>query len=459
MAHTKTASSSHPQPGRASVLFHYLRGWTVPLLVLALLNLGLYSLLTPATTGPVVVPAPQPDAPPVTTSVPTPAPAAPEPAAPVLAAVPAALPAAGRTLLPAAGVLQSGDWQVLAGDWQTEDSSLVQRDTSSYDRIISYRPVFEDYRLRATFRHLTGVGGGVVFHMPQPERRNGAHMVRYADDGAAIFWGYFNADGDFVGQGSAQVPAPGTAAHTLEIVSGADTYAISLDGALLAQAIPLITQRGSVGMVSSRSAVVFETMTLLPLATDALPDIAEVPQPEVVQQPAAAGLGNLSFLSGQWVREGTSVRQLDQTATDFVSATGIAAERYTLRTTILLPADPAVPDVGAGVLFHMPTQDRNNGAQMVRFGSGGREIFWGAFDETGIFQGQGQADLEHEPGTPHTLTLIVSADTYTIRVGEQEIAASVPLQNDGGWIGLRSFRGPVSFQAIQVTLGSERNED
>jgi hypothetical protein len=300
-----------------------------------------------------------------------------------------------------------------------------------------------------TLRHLDGVGGGVVFHMPQPERRSGAHMVRYADDDSALFWGFFDDAGDFVGQGSALVPAPGTTAHTLEITSSQDSYTITLDGITIAQDIPLTSTRGSVGLVASQSAVAFDALEVLP----------QQEQEQTAAVVPAGGLDNLSFLSGTWVREGTTVRQLDQDATDFVSATGIAAERYTLRVTLLLPDDPELPDVGAGVLFHMPAQDSINGAQMVRLGGSGREIFWGAFDEAGVFQGQGQADLPAAPGEPRTLTLVVAADTYTILIDEQEIAAAVPLQDNGGWIGLLSFRGPVSFQDVRLTLGSERNED
>jgi hypothetical protein len=418
-----------------------VRPWLLALLVLALLHLGLYTLLTPA-AAPSQPTAVRPTSIVEMPPQPTAAPPAPEAATTILAPATFAAPVsldAGRALLPADGADIGADWLVLAGDWQAENGSLVQRDTTRYDRIISYRPAFADYTLRLVFRHRSGSGGGVLFNMPQPERRNGAQMVRYADDGSALFWGYFDADGDFVGQGSARVPAPGTAAHTLEIRNDGIRATIVLDGATIAQDVPLVSRSGSVGLVASQSAVAFDELTL---------------RPQGAAAPAAA-LPDLNFLSGSWVREGDTVRQLDQAATDFVSTTGIAAERYTLRTTIVLPDNAALSDVGAGVLFHMPAQESLNGAQMVRFGSAGRELFWGTFSAAGVFQGQGQADLEPASGQPRTLTLIVDTDTYTILVDDTPIAAGVPLQNSSGWIGLLSFRGPVSFQDISLTLGTE----
>jgi hypothetical protein len=55
----------------------------------------------------------------------------------------------------------------------------------------------------------------------------------------------------------------------------------------------------------------------------------------------------------------------------------------------------------------------------------------------------------------HKLKVAVDKDTYRIIVDDQDVALNVPLKQQEGWIGLVSYRGPVAFDGVSVTFGTE----
>jgi hypothetical protein len=91
-------------------------------------------------------------------------------------------------------------------------------------------------------------------------------MVRFSEDDEVIFWGYYDENGDFTGQGSANVEAPGTEPHTIEVRAGQDTYTVVLDGETIVEDVALQSGEGHVGLTSSASVVVFERVEVLPEA-------------------------------------------------------------------------------------------------------------------------------------------------------------------------------------------------
>jgi hypothetical protein len=177
-----------------------------------------------------------------------------------------ALPADGNLLssVSASGDVEAAGWTSFSGEWAFTDGALTQSQVAGFDRGIGYQGTFSDYTLSTTLRHLEGTGGGVLFNMPQPDRKNGAHMVRFSEDGKAVFWGYYDANGDFTGQGSGDVAAPGTEAHTIEIRVGTENYTVLVDGQTIVENVPLQSQAGHVGLTSSESVVAFESVQVKP---------------------------------------------------------------------------------------------------------------------------------------------------------------------------------------------------
>ncbi|PYE49910.1 acyltransferase family protein [Deinococcus yavapaiensis] len=156
-------------------------------------------------------------------------------------------------------------WSVLGGTWALKDGAFVETTEKGFDQVLRLDKVFTaPFTFSTTFRNLTGNGGGVVFGASDSTDRSGRHQVRFSDDGTALFWGYFDANGDFVGQGSAKTQAPGTAPHILRVDTTPKTYSLALDGTNVARDVPLRTPSGRVGLQSSAGTARFEAVEVTP---------------------------------------------------------------------------------------------------------------------------------------------------------------------------------------------------
>lgn len=166
----------------------------------------------------------------------------------------------------AEGVDQS-QWTPFSGDWRFTGDALIQQQSDGYDYSISHAGNFSQFSLRVRFQHRSGIaGGGLLFNMPQFANKQQGHMVRYYE-GRALVWGYFDGQGNFVGQGDKAVDAPGEQAHTLQVVATNTVYSILLDDTLIAENIPLVSPSGHIGLTASQSVVAFERVEVSSLPT------------------------------------------------------------------------------------------------------------------------------------------------------------------------------------------------
>jgi hypothetical protein len=106
-------------------------------------------------------------------------------------------------------------------------------------------------------------GGGLVFHMPSRDDYAGAGMVRLANGGSEVYWGYFDERYAFQGEGSATIDDI-TTPMTLSIQVRAETYSILVNGALIAAEVPLGSAGGYLGFISFRGPVSFSDLILSP---------------------------------------------------------------------------------------------------------------------------------------------------------------------------------------------------
>lgn len=337
-------------------------------------------------------------------------------------------------------------WIPLSGDWQFTDAGLRQTIRDGYDfTIVNSQLVNVPYRFIAQFRHDEGIGAGVVFNLPQMTSRNGGYMVRYIEENT-LTWGYFDEVGSYIGVGSATVPPPATDNHTLDVIVNEASYAMTLDGAMIADAIPLTTVNGYVGLTNSQSIVTFTGVQVLsPQGTS---------QPEATATPNDGSTAlDLNTITGQWETSGYTTVQTATDSVDYIAGMGVFAETFRVSVDITLPLNTDITDAGGGLIFHMTGRDNPALGYMVRFANGGNEIFWGVYDDNAVFTGQGGAPLSLEIGVLHTLTVIVRQDNYDILVDDATIIQNVPLERGDGWIGLVSFRGPVTFANLRLSIG------
>lgn len=355
-------------------------------------------------------------------------------------------PALNETALYTTNFTEEGTasrWLPLSGAWVTETGAMVQTQPEGFDlSTLLNLPFSPPYTLSVTLRHREGTGGGVLFNIPDPASNAGGTMVRYFEDGTVLAWGYFDSSGAFNGQGSASVTAPGTDAHILEVAVSTDSYSVRLDGSVVVEAVPLNLPNttGYVGITASQSITAFEQVSVSG-------HTAAVPSEAVT---LTSGI-DAALATGDWRVEGSAVIQSAVELTDYFVGTGVAAENFTLSADILLPADNV--QAGGGLVFHMQGQNDPGGGAMVRFGSGGSEIFWGEYNADGVFVGAGASALTATPDEPVTLAIIVRGQAYDVRVNDTLIAENLPIGRLEGWIGLISFSGPVTFSNIQLTMG------
>lgn len=175
---------------------------------------------------------------------------------------------AGATLLYRQNFAEPVDqsqWTTFSGDWRFDPDALVQQQSDGYDFSISYAGSFSQYTLRVRLRHRSGLaGGGLLFNMPNATDKRGGHLVRYYE-GRALVWGYFDAQGNFVGQGDKAIDPPGDGVHTLQVITKGTTYSIIVDDIMVIENVPLLSPQGHIGLTASQSIVAFEEVSVTPL--------------------------------------------------------------------------------------------------------------------------------------------------------------------------------------------------
>lgn len=325
-------------------------------------------------------------------------------------------------------------WVPITGEWILDEVGFTQKIVDGFDFSAGYLAELSTMDVEATFSHATGQGGGLLFHMNRPDQIIQSHMARYAHDANIIMYGYFDENGVFNGQGNVDVPLPTNTPQQLRVRANDSTYSIELNGDILVSDIPVMTKGSYAGLVTSQSMVTFDRFRVYGGDTVAVENVESVV--------------SFTTVNGDWTFDQV-ISQSAQEPTDYVAGTGIQAQNFIVRVNITLPTEPT--DAGGGVLFNMAERDSIANSQMVRFSQGGKEIFWGTFDENRAFVGQGGATLDLDWSQPHQLNVYVKETTFDILVDATPIQTDIPLQYLSGWIGLVSFRGVVQFDQFTVS--------
>ena len=149
--------------------------------------------------------------------------------------------------------LEGTDWQVQTGTWRIKNTFIEQLDTQNYDQLLVFQKPFED--LKRIELEVNGAGAGLVFAMPQADQTAFAHLVRLSEDGKVIFWGQFNQQQKFIGLGNQTITARDK--QHFGLVFSAKSYAIFLNGQLIAKNIPITNSNGFLGLTTSLSSAQF----------------------------------------------------------------------------------------------------------------------------------------------------------------------------------------------------------
>ncbi|WP_165360676.1 family 16 glycoside hydrolase [Candidatus Chloroploca sp. Khr17] len=418
------------------------------------------AVATAAAAAPINPPAPVPTAAPVAT-----APAV----APV---IPAATPAIATELAP--GVVTplvtsafEGEgqtdplWRSLAGDWVMDNGVYTQRNTDGYDFLsLLDLPPQAHYSIETQLRLDSGtMGGGIIYNVPEPTRRNGAQLVDFDESGAFVRWGHYDADGTYRYDGGAALdPGIGDGQwHTLRVVTHGATSTIWVDEREVAQ-VRNLSVAGHVGLSTSQAQVSFDDVAVL-----ALPEGVNPPTPAASTQ-ADASVTSLSddfadgdakgwqVLNGTWQNLEGTYRQTSTSGADLSSVSLFQGDNYTA-TVRLQRLDGTM---GGGLLFNMARRDNKSRSQIVNYTQDGTVLQWGHFDEGGNFVFEGSAEVpDGSDEAWHTLALSVAEGKLTIMLDDEIVATDVELAYTGGYVGLVASNSSVAFDDVAFVAQQE----
>ncbi len=339
------------------------------------------------------------------------------------------------------------NWLPIKGAWQARDGGVEHTTRADFDNYIAYTTRFEPpFAFDATVQHIDGIGAGLLIGMQSLDNNANSTLIRFENDGSALFWGNFDEAAQFTGQGFAPVSIDPLAPQRVTIRNLGNRYDILLNGELLVTDLPLTTSAGYVGLAAPETAAFFSDMRVLPL--DGV-GIGEAVAVELVEESPTL-LDQVETISGEWIYEEGAIRQVLQEQTDYVTGLNVFGRNYTLASTITLNSELA--DSGGGFIFHAPSRDQLAGSTMVRLLNGGEQIVWGQFDEAGIFQGAGNIEIDLPIGAPSELAVIVGSRRYDIMINGETIVRGLPLAVEEGWIGLVAYRGIVTFENVVLDL-------
>lgn len=351
-------------------------------------------------------------------------------------------------------------WQFLSGNWVTQDGALRQTSSTGTDLIAVSNINFPNdvaYEASVDLRSESRPGGGLVFNMQTPTERQRSHMVRLNLDAGQVYviYGYFNEVGDFIGQGSAPLPDSIDANSGVTLAAAIDiqSYSLLLNGSTVARDIPLQYRGGNAGLATSEAVTTFDNFRVQPVAPTRLNiEVAATPDAVRAETPAPQTAIDISLepSTGEWTNRDGVITQSNPVETDFIAGLGIRTAGVRMSAEVSL-GDNAV--TGGGFIFHMSDREQLADAEMIRFGQGGRELFWGSYNSDAVFQGKGYAELEPRPDGSYLLEVITRTGSYDILVDGQPVATGITTARSEGWLGLISFSGPVTFSTLQLSPG------
>ncbi len=157
------------------------------------------------------------------------------------------------------------NWRVLNGTWQFVDESYQQLSVAGTD--LGSISTFQGatYTVTVRLRQLDGnMGGGLYFNMAQRDGKMRSQLINYTRGGDALQWGHFDEGGNFVFEDLVTVANGADGEwHTLTVAVARGKANFTLDGALVAQAVPLTFPSGYVGLLVSNSKVAFDDFTIV----------------------------------------------------------------------------------------------------------------------------------------------------------------------------------------------------
>lgn len=157
-------------------------------------------------------------------------------------------------------------WTSLSGKWAVVDGTYVQSDVEGFDYLsVLDTPPLAAYRVSVRLRIDSGeMGGGFIYNMPDPTKRDGAQLIDFANQGKVLRWGHYQPGGAFQFDGGIDLAASVMDGnwHTLELITRGTTTDVNVNGKLITT-VTNVSKSGRIGLTTSRARVSFDDLQLI----------------------------------------------------------------------------------------------------------------------------------------------------------------------------------------------------
>ena len=157
------------------------------------------------------------------------------------------------------------DAEAATGTWIVDGTIITQTDTANADYIAGTGLAGEQFSVTVDIDlplDVPDAGAGIVFHMQGRDDPRMGHMVRFGNGGQELFWGSYDADGVFNGEGGVPLDLPANETVKLHVVVRVDSFDIYVNDQVAVEAIPLQQASGWIGLISYGGPVTFSNVNV-----------------------------------------------------------------------------------------------------------------------------------------------------------------------------------------------------
>ncbi len=185
-------------------------------------------------------------------------------------------------------------WQPQVGDWLFNSELYEQSDASAAGAFSLFaQPISGDYQFSVELlKDSNTITGGLIFNAPNPNSLADAYVVRYADNGTAIEWGFFDGGSVFLRQGKVTLTngnGGDGSFHEMSVTVIGDRFTVGFGESYPHSNIQFdLISSAYVGLYTDASRIVF-SKAQLQLRTVQLPTVTPAPTatPTLTQPPTA----------------------------------------------------------------------------------------------------------------------------------------------------------------------------